>query len=282
MRVLITGGAGFIGQHIKDRLLEAQCEVTIYDICQENDVFNYYELQKAVKEHNIIIHLVGFPDAGKAQNDPMTSYELNIQSLQYVLEACRSLGSKKIIFPSSAAVYGVTQNIPVSESYQTNLSSIYSWHKHICEEMIEAYHYNFDIDYVILRLFNVYGKGNKGVINTFIEKAKKGEIIKVFGADQLRDFVHAIDVADAFYYSSIYWEEANNKTINIGSGEGTTIRELLQWITEIHSMTSIEYEEAPLVAYDSIADISLAKALLDFSPKIPKSFIKETFRSEMT
>jgi len=280
MKVLITGGAGFIGQHIKEKLLEAQCEVEIYDICQKKSVFSFHGLKKAVEYNDRIIHLVGFPDAGKAQKEPMKSFYLNIRALQYVLEACRIYGNKRIVFPSSASIYGVTQSIPVSESCQINLSSIYSWHKHICEEMIEAYHYNYDIDYVILRLFNVYGKGNKGVINTFIEKAKQGEIIQVFGADQLRDFVHAVDVAEAFYCSSIY-KGAINKTINIGSGEGTTIEEILQWMTEIYPNIIIEYKKSPLVTYDSVADISLAKALLDFWIKMPKRSIKEIIKSEM-
>ena len=279
MKVLITGGAGFIGQHIKDKLLEAQCEVEIYDICDKRSVFNFHGLKKAVEYNDRIIHLVGFPDANKAQKEPMQSFYLNIRALQYVLEACRIYDNKRIVFPSSAAVYGVTTCTPINETHQINLSSIYSWHKHICEEMIEAYHYNYGIDYTILRLFNVYGKGNKGVINTFIEKAKNGETIKVFGADQTRDFVYASDVANAFY-NSLVNEEANNKIINIGSGEGTTIREILSWINEIYPC-SVTYEPSPLIEYDSIADISLAKALLDFSPKIVKSFIKETVRSEM-
>ena len=279
MKVLITGGAGFIGQHIKSRLLEAQCEVEIYDICQKKSVFNFHGLKKAVEYNDRIIHLVGFPDANKAQKEPMQSFYLNIRALQYVLEACRIYGNKRIVFPSSAAVYGVTTCTPINETHQINLSSIYSWHKHICEEMIEAYHYNYGIDYVILRLFNVYGKGNKGVINTFIEKAKKGETIKVFGADQTRDFVYASDVADAFYASSIY-KGAVNRIINIGSGEGTSIKEILEWIQEIYPC-KVTYEPSSLIEYDSIADISLAKALLDFWIKMPKRSIKKVIRSEM-
>jgi len=279
MKVLITGGAGFIGQHIKNRLLEAQCEVEIYDICQKKSVFNFHGLKKAVEYNDRIIHLVGFPDANKAQKEPMQSFYLNIRALQYVLEACRIYDNKRIVFPSSAAVYGVTTCTPINETHQINLSSIYSWHKHICEEMIEAYHYNYGIDYVILRLFNVYGKGNKGVINTFIEKAKKGETIKVFGADQTRDFVYASDVADAFYASSIY-KGAVNRIINIGSGEGTSIKEILEWVDWVYPC-SVTYEPSPLIEYDSIADISLAKALLDFWVKMPKKNIKDIIRSEI-
>ena len=279
MKVLITGGAGFIGQHIKSRLHKAQCEVEIYDISDKKSVFNFHGLKKAVEYNDKIIHLVGFPDANKAQTDPMQSFYLNVRALQYVLEACRTYGNKRIVFPSSASVYGVTQTTPVSETHQLNLSSIYSWHKHICEEMIEAYHYNYGIEYTILRLFNVYGKGNKGVINTFIQKAKQGKPIKVFGADQTRDFVYASDVADAFYASSLC-KGAVNKIINIGSGEGTTIRELLEWINEIYPC-KVTYDPSPLIEYDSIADISLAKALLGYWVKMSKRDIKDIIRSEM-
>jgi len=287
MKVMITGGAGFIGQHITQKLTKVGYEVSVFDIrgpskygkLIKGDVFDFPDLKKVVEKHDIIVHLVGLPDARSAQEDPMKSFKLNVFSLQNILEACR-LGNKKIIFPSTAAVYGVTQDLPINENHPLNPNNVYSWHKSICEKLILTYSQNFDVDYVILRLFNVYGRGNKGVIYSFVDKAKRGEPIEVFGAEQYRDFVHAGDVADAFY-SSIIREAANRKIINIGSGKGIKIREILQMICQIYPKAKVVLEESKLIEYDSIADISLAKALLNFRPQTSKKFMEKIIKEEI-
>ena len=288
MKILVTGGSGFIGQYVREKLLEAGYEVLIYDIRNESkegnyiegDVFNLDGLKSVIEKYDVIVHLVGFPDAGAAQKDPMTSFKLNIVSLQNTLECCRICGGKKIIFPSSAAVYGVTQKLPVTENHMVAPSSIYSWHKYMCEKLIEAYHDNFDTSYVILRLFNTYGKGNKGVINSFIEMAKGDKAIQVYGADQLRDFIYASDVAEAFY-SSIINKKAANKIINIGSGVGIKIRNILEIMQDIFPKLVVEFKESNLVEYDSIADISLARVLLDFEPRVSSNSMTEIIKREM-
>jgi UDP-glucose 4-epimerase len=293
-KVLIIGGSGFIGQHLTNKLLESGHEVVIYDLKQarfkkgsekkvnfiEGDVFDEKKLKKIIVSCDVVVHLVGLPDAGTAQKKPFESFKLNILSLQNVLESCRIDGRKKIIFPSSAAVYGITDDLPIREKHPVNPTNLYSWHKLICEEMIKAYHKNYDVDYVILRLFNVYGRGNKGVIDYFINKAKKGEEVKVFGPFQFRDFVYAGDVAEALY-SSIMYEKANNRIINIGSGKGYQIKEILEIISEVFPDFKWKYEKSDFTMYDSIADITLAKILLNFEPHSSKEFIKKVIISEM-
>jgi UDP-glucose 4-epimerase len=293
-KVLIIGGSGFIGQHLTNKLLESGHEVVIYDLKQarfkkgsekkvnfiEGDVFDEKKLKKIIVSCDVVVHLVGLPDAGTAQKKPFESFKLNILSLQNVLESCRIDGRKKIIFPSSAAVYGITDDLPIREKHPVNPTNLYSWHKLICEEMIKAYHKNYDVDYVILRLFNVYGRGNKGVIDYFINKAKKGEEVKVFGPFQFRDFVYAGDVAEALY-SSIMYEKANNRIINIGSGKGYQIKEILEIISEVFPDFKWKYEKSDFTMYDSIADITLAKILLNFEPHSSKEFIKKVILNEM-
>jgi len=287
MKVMITGGAGFIGQHIAQKLTKVGYEVSVFDIrgpskygkLIKGNVFDFPDLKKVVEKHDVIVHLVGLPDARAAQEDPMESFKLNVFSLQNVLEACR-LGNKKIIFPSTAAVYGVTQDLPINENHPLNPNNVYSWHKSICEKLILTYSQNFDVDYVILRLFNVYGRGNKGVIYSFVDKAKRGDSIEVFGVEQYRDFVHAGDVADAFY-SSIIREAANRKIINIGSGKGIKIKEILQMVHKIYPNAKVVSKESKLVEYDSVADISLAKALLNFRPQTSKKFMEKIIKEEI-
>lgn len=288
-RVLITGAAGFVGQSLVKKFTTVHHEVSVYDINKphitprryiKGDIFDLEKLKEVVEEHDVIIHLVGLPHAGIAQRDPIKSFRLNVLSLQNVLEACRPHHNKKLLFPSSAAIYGITEELPIKEHLRPNPTSIYSWHKYICEEMIRAYHDNFGLEYVILRLFNVYGKGSRGVINRFIETAAKGETIESFGPYQYRDFVYARDVAQAFYKSAIY-EKAKNKIINIGSGKGTQIREILDLVHEIYPSTKWVYTKKEFVMYDSIADITLAKILLDYKPHTSKEFMKKIILEEI-
>lgn len=288
-RILITGGTGFVGQSIAKLFLKEGQNVKISDVntqvaggegVVECDVFNLEKLKDVVKESNIIIHLVGLADAGVAQRDPERSFKLNVLSLQNLLEICRVFGDKKIIFPSSAAVYGTPDMLPIKENFPPNPTNIYSWHKYICEQLIKAYHDNFGLEYVVLRLFNVYGQGNKGVINVFLKSAAQREVIKSFGPYQYRDFVYAGDVAQAFYKSAVY-EKANNRIINIGTGKGTQIKEILDLICTLYPGAKWITEKKPFVTYDSIADITLARILLDFKPHASQEFMKKVIEKEM-
>lgn len=290
-KVLITGGSGFIGQHLAKKFLDSGHYVTIFDITEptldelkttymSGDVFNNEKINEVIKDNDVVIHLVGLADAGIAQKDPVESFRLNVLSLQNVLEACRRSGEKKLIFPSSAAVYGITEDLPVKENFPLNPTSMYSWHKYLCEKLIKAYHDNYGIDYVILRLFNVYGAGHKGVIEIFLEKAKNGKTIESFGPYQYRDFVYAGDVAVAMYQAAIY-EKVNNRAVNVGSGRGVQIRELLDLICEIYPKAKWVETKAKFTVYDSIADITLAKILLDFRPHDTLEFMKEVIKKEM-
>jgi UDP-glucose 4-epimerase len=286
--VLITGGSGFIGQHLVKKFVEGGQEVHVYDSQSSTtpgkmiigDIFDSDKLKPAVAECDTIIHLVGLADAGIAQKEPTQSFRLNIESLQSVLEACQACGGKTLIFPSSAAVYGITDDLPIKESFPLKPTNIYSWHKYLCETLIRAYHTNYGLNFVILRLFNVYGKGNKGAMGIFAEKARKGETIESFGPQQYRDFIYVGDVAEALYKAAIY-EKATNRNINIGSGQATQIRDILDLVCEIFPQAKWVEKKANFIVYDSIADITLAKILLDFEPHSSREFIKKIIMREM-
>jgi len=290
-KVFITGGSGFIGQHLAKKFLDSGHGVTIFDIAEpalselkrvymRGDVFDTEKLSAAIKDYDVVVHLVGLADSGVAQKDPAASFNLNVLSLQNVLEACRRYGGKKLIFPSSAAVYGLTHDLPIKEGFPLNPTNIYSWHKYLCEKLLKGYHDNYGIDYVILRLFNVYGAGHKGAIEVFLEKAKNGETIESFGPYQYRDFVYAGDVAEAMYKAAIY-EKVNNRAVNIGSGKGMQIRELLDLICEIYPKAKWTEIKKEFTVYDSIADITLARILIDFEPRASKEFMKKIIKEEM-
>jgi len=291
--VLITGGSGFIGSHIVRKFSEQNTDVTIFDIHEpqydpgdaatfvQGDIFDQTALGKAIERADTIVHLVGLADSGVAQSNPMKSFRLNIVSLQNVLEACRmSDDDKRLIFPSSAAIYGITEDLPIKENFPANPTNIYSWHKILCEKMVQSYQKNYGLQYVILRFFNVYGKGNEGVIGIFLDKARKGETIDSFGPFQYRDFVYSGDVAEAVYRAVAY-DKAVNRIVNIGSGRGLQIREILEVVCEIYPNARWRERKADFTMYDSIADITLAQILLDFHPRASREFLKSILIEEM-
>lgn len=291
-KILITGGSGFVGSHMVRKFSEKGYPVKIFDIMEprydldkntefiRGDIFDPVALKSAMEDVQIVVHLVGLADSSVAQKDPEKSFRLNVVSLQNVLEACRILKDKKIVFPSSAAVYGITEDLPIKEGFIPQPTNIYSWHKVLCEKMIQAYQKNYGINYVILRLFNVYGKGNEGVIGVFIDKAKNRQVIESFGPFQYRDFIYAGDVAEAVYRAVAY-EKSINRIINIGSGRGIQIREILNMVCEIFPDAKWEERQAAFTMYDSIADITLARILLDLEPRTSREFMKQIIQTEM-
>lgn len=291
-RILITGGSGFIGSHIAEKFINEGHEVTIFDVQPplnpnhsssfiKGDIFDFPSLESLVPDYGAIVHLIGLANAAIVQNEPMKSFNLNILSLQNVLDAIRVAGKKiKIIFPSSAAIYGMTDDLPIKENCAIKPSNIYAWHKFSCEQMIHAYQEQYGISFIILRFFNVYGKGNEGVIRIFLDLAKDGKTITSFGPYQYRDFIYSGDVAEAVFNATIY-NKATNKTINIGSGKGIQIRDILDIVCDLYPEAKWVEKESTIPLYDSIADITLAKILLDFNPHCDIDFFKKVIIDEM-
>ncbi|UCE37034.1 MAG: NAD-dependent epimerase/dehydratase family protein, partial [Thermoplasmata archaeon] len=233
MRILVTGGTGFIGSRIVQEINNQGYEVVVFDINTKDgirdgvhhikgDIFDTKHLLEVIKGCEFIIHMVGLPIARKAQERPQLSYELNVRSTQAILETMRETEVRNIIIPSSAAIYGKTTKDYVDESTPSNPTNTYAYHKWIAEEICRCYSLNYKINSTILRLFNVYGGKGSGIINILIEKALKNETITLYGEEQLRDFIHINDVAKIFS-KVIDCKDCANQTINIGTGVGRSI-----------------------------------------------------------
>ncbi len=288
--IVIVGGSGFIGSHVTQRLLAAGESVTVFDLVPADgagrfdfvrgDVFDEAALSKVVEGKDLIVDLVGLADIGECQRDPLRSFRLNVFSLAHVLEAARLGDVRKVVFPSSGAVYGKVEDIPIDETATPNPSNVYGWHKLMGELSLRSYRQNYGIRYIILRLFNVIGTANAGVIHHYVTAALAGGPIRGFGRDQLRDFVDADDVANAFYLAATQ-PEIVDKVINIGSGEGVRISEIAELVRQTIPGTRIEFEEKPgYIPYHSVADIALARKLLNFHPT-PGKEVVERFIQEM-
>ena len=283
---MVIGGSGFIGSKVVKVLVKNRVETICYDIIRSNAVgegkwirANILELpsiERIFFEYQVdtIVHLVGLPAIKYCERNPRFSFLLNVMSVQNALEAMRMADIKKIVFASSAAVYGTQQVDPIKETDLTSPSTMYGYHKLIAEQAIKSYSDSYGIDYTIFRMFNVYG-GNphvgKDVISIFIRRALKGEPLIVRGPKKFRDFVHVDDVAQAFLKAST--KNVVNSIMNIGSGVKTSLQRLAE-IVKMHFPEVEVNEEATSDDGTGLqADISLARSMLGFEPRSPEEGI---------
>ena len=280
MRIFITGGAGFIGTHLCQKLAQKH-DVTIYDnfsnSTQENfqsatqkvsiipgDILNYQKLSSAMKNHNIVIHLAAKIDVINSIINPELTFETNVKGTQNVLDSCISNGITKIITTSSAAIYQNISKGSITEENKTEPLSPYGKSKLEMEKIIT----NSKIDSTILRLFNVYGNNSiSGVIVNFKENIQNNKPLTIFGDGKaIRDFVHVDDVINGIILSI----SSKSGIFNIASGNGTSINDLAKLFIHLSEKKSeIIFKPArDNEIIHSVADISLAQKELGFFPQI--------------
>lgn len=252
MKILITGGAGFIGSNVVDLLIKEKHEVVIVDNLSQGKVENINESATFYKcdilhvdkldtifeteKPEIVIHNAAQIDVQTSLKEPSLDAEVNINGTINVLECCRKFGVKKIIYPSSAAVYGNPQYLPVDENHQVNPISFYGTSKHTPEHYIKIYANLYNIKYTIFRYANVYGirqdpKGEGGVVSIFIDKFLNYKNPIIFGdGNQTRDFVYVKDIAKA---NLLALNNADNEICNISTRKPISINHLLKMMKEI-------------------------------------------------
>ena len=268
--ILITGGNGFIGSTLANQLVRDNC-VKIYDIKGGKDIKNFKLLTKELRDVDIVFHFAALISVEEGTRKPLKYIETNIIGSYNVLKAALDNGVKKVIFPSSAAVYGDSPRNPKKELMPLIPKSPYAFSKVAVEKFMEIFRNN-GLNTISLRFFNVYGPGQKlnssysSVIPIFINRTLKNEDLIIYGnGKQTRDFVYVEDVINACNLAA----ERGSGVFNIGSGTPTSISELSNLIIELTSSKSkIIYErkrEGDIV--HSLADITKAKKYLGFKPK---------------
>ena len=287
MKILITGGLGFLGSHIVNSLIRNADTVIVYDIrARENvsgnviiikgDVFDIEHLVNVIRNHSVnkIIHMIGLASISTCRQDPNLSFRLNVLSVQNVLEAMRLADVDRLVFPSTAAVYGIVKDPKVGEETIPNPVNIYGFHKLAAENLIKGYDEEYGFNSTILRLFNVYGDLDKeqGVISIFIKRAMSREPLRVYGGDQLRDFIHVNDVASIFG-KVLNSSSANRKIINVGTGIGISIKEIAEMVRKVFPNANVVYEKSNEKEYSIYADISLLKSLINVDIADPRVMI---------
>jgi UDP-glucose 4-epimerase len=285
---MVIGGSGFIGSETIKKLACNSVETISYDIIQSNnigennrwirgDILELPSIERIFFEYQVdtILHLVGLPEVDSCKKNPGFSFLLNVMSVQNTLEAMRIADVKKIIFASSATVYGASRAKPVKETDPVHPNTIYGYHKLIAEEAIKSYSQSYGIDYTIFRIFNVYGADphlGKEVISIFIRRALRGEPLVIRGPRKFRDFVHVNDVADAFLKAGVS-QNVSNTILNLGCGTKTTLEQIARIVKKYFPKIEIKEEATSDDGTGLQADISLARKTLGFEPIKPEEGI---------
>jgi len=261
MKVLVTGGAGFIGSHLVRQLLAADHEVTVLDnvstgtwqhlpegkdtcTCWEMDIRDKSAREKMEQgKFDVIVHLAGQTMVDVSIKDPEFDAAENVMGTLNVLEAARHSGVKRIIFASTAASYGdvAEDKLPIREEETLAPMSFYGLTKVTVEKYLQLYHDLYGLDYVALRFANVYGErqgdtGEGGVISIFAKRIAKDQGITVFGdGKQTRDFIYAGDIA-AGIIAAMTTDKAN-AVYNLSNQTETSLLELIDLMAKASGKT---------------------------------------------
>jgi UDP-glucose 4-epimerase len=292
--ILVTGGAGFIGSHLVDRLVSRGYKTVILDNLSsgtlnnlgshlkngnaklmKGDVRNMNDVRKALTSVDLVFHLAAIVSVPYSVQNPEITHEVNAGGTRNLLEASAKSNVKCFVYVSSSAVYGEPQYLPVDEDHPTNPMSPYAETKIRGEDYCREYQEKYGLRTVTLRFFNVYGQrqddsGNSGVITRFIKNLRENKPPIIYGdGEQTRDFIHVSDSVQALLLS-MNNPVAFGQTFNIGSGERVKIRQLCELVMgKLGAEIKPVYEEPRSGEIkNSYANIAKAERILGFKPKI--------------
>ncbi|HOB15758.1 MAG TPA: NAD-dependent epimerase/dehydratase family protein [Defluviitoga sp.] len=298
-KILVTGGAGFIGSNLVDRLVEEGHSVVVVDdlstgkinllsplaLFYHQDIRDYKVLEIIFETHHFdyVFHLAAQISVPESVDNPKKDAEINIMGTLNILSLSSKYGVKKIIFSSSGgAIYGENAPIPTTEDFCPNPISPYAISKLACEHYIKFFSKEFSLNYTILRYSNVYGpkqtpKGEAGVVAIFTENMLKNQEVEIYGnGEQIRDFIHVYDVVEANILSI---NNADNEILNISCNEATSINELFKIMKE-----ETNYKKSPIYQPKRPGDLEVsvlsnekAKRILNWQPSFNlKEGVKNT------
>ncbi len=283
-KVVITGGAGFIGSNVADHLLVEGYAVHIVDDLSsgkiENisddvqlhkiDIIELNRLRDVCEGARFIFHLAANPRVQDSIDDPIRVTGVNVIGTLNVLTAARDAGVERVIFASSASVYGDGTRMPLCEDMRTEPISPYGLNKLEGEQWCRMWSLLYQVPTVALRFFNVYGPrfdpygAYPLVVGYFLERQKKGLPLTITGdGSNTRDYVHVHDVARANYMAAVSDQVGQGEVINIGSGIETSVLDIARLIGG-----PIEYVEPRIEPKRSLASIERAKNVLGWEPTI--------------
>lgn len=251
MHILVTGGAGFIGSHVAEKLIEQGYPVSIIDNFASGSMHNLQHIEKhknlqifdldirdrqslqsAFKDVACVIHLAGIADIVPSIENPVDYFETNVTGTLNVLECARACGAPRIVYAASSSCYGIAKSIPTSETAAVDPQYPYALSKWMGEQLVLHWGKIYGLPHLSLRLFNVYGprvrtNGAYGaVFGVFLaQKANNKPFTVVGDGSQTRDFTYVSDVAEAFVLAA--QSKLSGEILNVGSGNHYSIRDLV-------------------------------------------------------
>lgn len=265
MKIILTGGAGFIGSHILEAYLAQGHEVLVIDNLSTGSKQNLPpealfvqmdiqdpEIPKVFEEFrpDLLNHQAAQIDVRQSVANPVHDAQINVLGTLNLLQAAQRTPVKKVIFASSGgAIYGEQQEFPASETHPENPMSPYGLTKKIGEEYLKLYQRLYGLPFVVLRYANVYGPrqnphGEAGVVAIFCQKILEGKTPVIYGdGEQTRDYVYVEDVTQA---NLLALNEKIEGTFNIGTGRETSVNTLFQILAQVSGQSSVEYAAAKL------------------------------------
>jgi UDP-glucose-4-epimerase GalE len=303
MRVLVTGGAGYVGSHAAKLLAESGHEVWIVDNLAAGhrpavgklplvvaDLLDREQIAAVIDEHQIeaVMHFAALTYVGVSVHEPAKYYQNNVAGTLTLLEAMRAAGIERIVFSSSCATYGAPQRVPIPEDHPQHPISPYGFTKFVVERVLEDYCRAYDLGYAALRYFNAAGAAADGtlgedhdpethLIPLVLQVALgKRDHIDIFGTDYptpdgtcVRDYIHVDDLAAAHVSALEKLTPGTEWKLNLGTGHGASVKEVVELCREITG------RDIPARAVGRregdppqlVADASLAQKTLDWQPR---------------
>ena len=276
-KVIVTGGAGFIGSNLVDKLIDQKIEVIILDNLSSGKKENINTLTKFIRcdiskdrplfeNVDTVFHLAATPQVQYSIENPTDNN--NLESLINMLNLSKKNGVKRFIFSSSSAIYGNPKYVPIDEKHPLNPLSPYALHKLIGEQYCKLYSDIYDLDTVCLRYFNVYGDrmSNEGayrsVISIFKEQHDNKQLLNIVNdGKQKRDFIYVDDIIQANILCATHPNNFKGKIYNVGTGQAYTVNEIADMFS-----SSKKYGEKRIEPKDSIAENGRIKRDLDWKP----------------
>jgi nucleoside-diphosphate-sugar epimerase len=283
-KVIVTGGAGFIGSHLVNALIKEGFEVSIIDNFstgkKENinpkakffnlDVRNLEDIKSVFSGAKYVFHLAAIPSVQYSIEFPKETNEINAVGTLNVLIAAKDAGVKRVILSSSCSIYGDADKLPTDERSEAKPKSPYALHKYISEQYCKLFSEIYNLETVCLRYFNVYGPGQSStgayasVIAKFLDMKNKNMTLTITGDGmQTRDYVNVSDVVNANILASRSARVGKGEVINIGAGKSYSVNEIAALIGGPSEFIASRIEPKNVAA-----DITLAKSLLNWESKV--------------
>ncbi len=266
MKIIVTGGSGFVGSNTIKVMKENGYDVFNYDLKEGYDIRDFEQLCTIIKPGDKILHLAAIARFADADNNPEQAWTINVEGTDTIVKAAKKMEAERVIYISTGSVYmPIEQEPPITEDFKARGNSIYGCTKHFGELAIKR----AKVPYIILRYAHLYGEGKleSGAIGGFISRMKRGLAPTLYGGKQSGDFTYIKDIVQANLLA--LESDKLNETYNIGTGEELTTEDIFLQLRDFFKYDK-EFEITPMRTVDAnrfVYDISKARKLLNYHPQ---------------